>query len=236
MKQIEIKKMTSKELKNALQEAELLKILDHPKIIEFEEVRTTKLHIEIVTEYAAEGDLLAKIRSQRGELFSEDQILNYLVQICIGINYIHNQDIIHRDIKPANIFLTGNGNIKIGDLGIAKVLDNSIRLANSTKGTPCYVAPEIIYDKNYNNKCDVWSLGVLVYELCALQLPLVSYSSQSVINDNVIGEVPPLPQEFSSALQELVTWMLTLNPSKRPDICDVIKHRSLICHPLLGFY
>ena len=77
----------------------------------------------------------------------------------------------HRDLKTLNIFLTKDNKIKIGDLGVAKILDNIENFATSKVGTPYYLSPEVCEDRPYNNKSDIWSLGCILYELCTLKHP-----------------------------------------------------------------
>ena len=87
------------------------------------------------------------------------------------MKHVHDRKILHRDLKSQNIFLTKQGIIKMGDFGIAKVLKNTTELASTIVGTPYYLSPEIIENKPYNFKSDMWSLGVLLYEMCALKPP-----------------------------------------------------------------
>ena len=93
------------------------------------------------------------------------------MQICLGIHHLHSQNILHRDIKTLNIYLTKDNNIRIGDLGVAKMLESADTFLNSKVGTPYYLSPEECEDRPYNAKSDVWSLGCVLYELCTLQHP-----------------------------------------------------------------
>ena len=123
-------------------------------------------------DYANGGDLCQKIKNQRekGKYFSENQILDYFTQICLAIKHIHDRKILHRDIKSQNIFLMKDNKIKLGDFGIAKCLNNTFEKAKTLIGTPYYLSPEIINDKPYDYKSDIWSLGILLYEICALKI------------------------------------------------------------------
>jgi NIMA (never in mitosis gene a)-related kinase len=118
-------------------------------------------------EYADGGDLSDKVKSvkNKGEYLSEDQILDYFTQMCLAIKHIHDRKIIHRDLKAQNIFLEENGTIKLGDFGIAKVLEQTVGQAQTQVGTPYYISPEIIKGKGYSFATDVWSLGVILYEM-----------------------------------------------------------------------
>lgn len=108
----------------------------------------------IVMDYAEGGDLAGRIRDARdhGERFSEDQILDWFVQISSALAYVHGKSIMHRDIKTQNIFLTRHGIIKMGDFGIAKVLSTHSDMASTVIGTPYYYSPELCNDMPYNHK------------------------------------------------------------------------------------
>lgn len=96
--------------------------------------------------------------------------MQWFIQICLGLNYIHSKRILHRDLKSANIFLTSTNCIKIGDFGIAKVLQGTFEAALTVIGTPYYMSPELCHNKPYTLKSDIWSLGCLLYEMVALKV------------------------------------------------------------------
>lgn len=98
--------------------------------------------------------------------------------MCLALKHVHDKKIIHRDLKSSNVFLKVDNTILLGDFGIAKELKFSEEKANSQIGTPYYLSPEIIENKPYNKKTDVWSLGVLLYELCALKHPFEASNFQ----------------------------------------------------------
>jgi len=102
------------------------------------------------------------VQAQRGKLLNEDQMWKYFIQALLGLHHVHSQKIIHRDIKSLNLFLDGDDSIKVGDLGIAKVLGASTFFAKTIVGTPYYLSPELCEDKPYNEKSDVWALGVVL--------------------------------------------------------------------------
>jgi len=219
-----IEKMSSQEKKETLQEAKILEALDHPNIIRFREVyKTKKSKLHIVMDYADGGDLGARIKSQRGRNFSEDQILDWFTQICLGMKHIHDRKILHRDIKAQNIFLTKSGMVKIGDLGIARVLSKTNECVKTMVGTPYYLSPEIVQNKPYNFKSDVWALGVLLYELCALKPPFDGTSLHMLGMRITRGNYPALPRSCSVKLQNLVKMMLATSTHKRPSIYQILK-------------
>ena len=150
--------MEENDKRDLMQEASILQSLNHPNIVHFKEliVDNKNDYIHIVMEYADGGDLSQKIRSQKGKLFTESQILHWFYQICQAIRYLHeNKKIIHRDIKSSNIFLTKNNQIKLGDFGIAKRLNKTFSKAHTIVGTPYYLSPEIINNEPYDYKSDI---------------------------------------------------------------------------------
>lgn len=177
IKQIDIGEMNEDERKETLKEAKILEVLNHPNITRFREVyKTKKGKLCIVMDYCDDGDLQTKIKSQakvknslgRVQFFTEDEILNWFTQICLAIKHTHDKKILHRDLKSQNIFMTKRGILKLGDFGIARVLSNTKSRAKTVVGTPYYLSPEIIRSEGYSFKSDIWSLGVLLYEMAAL--------------------------------------------------------------------
>ena len=161
---------------------------------------------------------------ENGEYFSEDDILNYFTQIWLAIKHIHDRKIIHRDLKAQNIFLEKNGTIKLGDFGIAKVLDQTAAQAATQVGTPYYISPEIIKGKQYSFETDIWSLGVLLYEMWALDVPIKAKNLHELyMKISNWKRVPSIPSRYSQALQDLVDEILVADPKKRPTINQILK-------------
>ncbi|XP_048656841.1 serine/threonine-protein kinase Nek3 isoform X3 [Marmota marmota marmota] len=178
-------------------------------------------------EYCDGGDLMQKIKHQRGKLFPEDMILNWFTQMCLGVNHIHKKRVLHRDIKSKNVFLTQNGKVKLGDFGSARLLSNPMAFACTYVGTPYYVPPEIWENLPYNNKSDIWSLGCILYELCTLKHPFQANSWKSLILKICQGSIRPLPSHYSYELQYLVKQMFKRNPSQRPSATTLLSRGSL---------
>ena len=166
LKIISLVAFQEEDYKNVLNEAILLKMIDHPNIIRFKEVFKVIKPIQqlnIIMEYANGGDINQKIIKQNSKFFEEKLLIDWLTQLCHALQYIHNKKIIHRDIKPANIFLNNLGQIKLGDFGVSKNLQ-SLKMANTFIGSVDYMAPEVVEGKNYSFEADIWSLGVTFYE------------------------------------------------------------------------
>ena len=175
IKQISLVKLDEKLKKMAKDEGIILSELEHPNIINWYEFNLEKDKETIIMEYGEGGDLSQKISEQKkkNEPFTEKQIIDWFIQICEGVKYIHDKKIIHRDLKPNNIFLTKDNKIKIGDFGLAKTLAFQNQ-AKTNVGAPAYLSPEILNDQPYDYKSDIWNLGIILYELTQLKHPFIN--------------------------------------------------------------
>jgi NIMA (never in mitosis gene a)-related kinase len=226
IKQVLIQGLTDKEKKETLNEAIILKKLDHPNIIKFKEVFIQRKPIEalnIVTEYADGGDLEQKIKGQNKKPFTEEEILDYFTQICLALQHLHKKKIIHRDLKSGNVFLMKSGIVKLGDFGISKGLKSSRDKAVTMVGTPFYLSPEIILNKPYDAKSDIWALGVLLYELLTFKMPFNAKSLPTLSIKINKGEYTPPSSKYSSEIRDLLKRCLTLKPEERPSIDEILK-------------
>ena len=226
IKQIVVEGMSEKEKKDVLLESTILGKLDHQNIIKLLEVfetKTPKHIINIVQEYADGGDLSEKIKERKKEPFTESEILDYFTQICLALKHCHEKKIIHRDLKSGNIFLMKSGLVKLGDFGIAKGLQNTMDKAKTMVGTPYYLSPEILENKPYDSKTDIWSLGVLLYEMMTFRMPFVANSLPMLSVKIMRGQYTPPPAIYTKDLREIVSKCLTVLPSKRPRIVDILK-------------
>uniref|UniRef100_G3SKY8 Serine/threonine-protein kinase Nek3 n=1 Tax=Loxodonta africana TaxID=9785 RepID=G3SKY8_LOXAF len=228
MKETRLPKSFS-DTQNSRKEAILLAKMKHPNIVAFKESFEADGHLYIVMEYCDGGDLMQKIKHQKGKSFPEDTILNWFTQMCLGVNHIHKKRVLHRDIKSKNVFLTQNGKVKLGDFGSACLLSNfsPMAFACTYVGTPYYVPPEIWENMPYNNKSDIWSLGCILYELCTLKHPFQANSWKNLILKICQGSIRPLPSHYSCELQYLIKQMFKRNPSHRPSATTLLSRGSV---------
>jgi serine/threonine protein kinase len=217
VKVIEKKNVKDKvSLKSLVQEIEIHKRLLHDNIIRLIEHCEDQKNIYLVMEYAAKGSLFQFIR--RNEKLNEKEAFYFFTQACNAVHFLHKHQLIHRDIKPENMLITVNGQLKLGDFGCCVSCDSSER--KTFCGTIEYMAPEIIKRHGYKEKADVWSLGVLLYEMLHGYAPFQSNKDQETMRQIVEDKL-----EFHAAIKEdvkdLISRMLHSNPLKRPHIVEL---------------
>eukprot|EP00698_Gefionella_okellyi_P005493 TRINITY_DN15021_c0_g1_i1.p1 TRINITY_DN15021_c0_g1~~TRINITY_DN15021_c0_g1_i1.p1 ORF type:complete len:409 (-),score=76.44 TRINITY_DN15021_c0_g1_i1:46-1272(-) len=232
LKEINIKYMRQKEREEAVNEIRILASVRHTNVISYCEAFTENDKLYIVTDYADGGDLYEKIKRKkaRDEKFTEEQIWSWMIQLAKGLKVLHDQGILHRDLKAPNIFLMLDSTIKIGDLGVAKLIKTDRKIARTQIGTPYYLSPEIWKNRPYDCKSDVWSLGVILYELMALRLPFEAQTPDQLARKVIRGEYSPLPPMYSKELTSLVSRMLQVDPDRRIAMEEVLANSTLIRH------
>ncbi|XP_060733208.1 serine/threonine-protein kinase Nek5 [Tachysurus vachellii] len=231
VKQISLSRMSAHEREAAKKEVTLLSRMKHPNIVAFFRSFHERNTLYIVMEYCDGGDLMKKITLQRGQPFREEQIIDWFVQICLGLKHIHERKVLHRDIKAQNIFLTQGGTkVKLGDFGIARMLNNTTELARTCVGTPYYISPEICENRPYNNKTDIWSLGCVLYELCTLRHPFEGSSLRQLIVKICRGHYTPVSQRYSADLRLLLSQLFKVSPRDRPSVNSLLKRPLLHKH------
>ena len=225
MKQVKIQQLSEKAKENTLNEIRILASLSHKNIIGYKDAffDENSKTLNIVMEYADDGDLLTKIKNniKNNVLYRESVIWFFLVQILEGLNYLHENNIIHRDLKNANIFLNKDGTVKIGDLNVSKITKKN-EMATTQTGTPYYVAPEIWRNKPYEYKCDIWSLGCILYELCKLKPPFRGKNIKELRDNINRGIYEPIQKVYSNDLQNIISLMLRQNPNERPTAKELL--------------
>ncbi|XP_068002471.1 serine/threonine-protein kinase Nek11 [Melanerpes formicivorus] len=224
LKEISVGGLKPNETVEANLEAELLSRLEHPAILKFHTSFLERDSFCIVTEYCEGGDLDSKIQEYKesGKMFTQKQILDWFIQLLLGVSYMHERRILHRDLKAKNIFIKNNL-LKIGDFGVSCLLLGSCDLATTFTGTPYYMSPEALKHQGYNTKSDIWSLGCILYELCCLSHAFTGHSFLSVVLKIVEGATPSLPAPYPSQLNTLLCSMLDKNPALRPAAADILR-------------
>ena len=231
--------------KEILNEINILKQLSHPNIVKIFEFYITKAHYYIVTEYCKYGELFSYIKNK----YSERQLALLFYQVFSGLWYLHDNKILHRDIKLENIMISGKEIdqsteeelfwVKIIDFGTAKIFDKN-KKEKDVVGSSYYIAPEVL-KQNYNEKCDTWSVGVLLYMTLVGRAPFDGKDDDEIIfkisNGNYNSKEPKL-LEHSSEVRDLVSKLLKKDINKRLSAKEALNHpwfekfggRSLFCN------
>ncbi|XP_067908016.1 serine/threonine-protein kinase Nek4 [Heterodontus francisci] len=231
VKKLNLRSASSRERKAAEQEAQLLSQLRHPNIVTYRESwEGDDGLLYIVMGYCEGGDLYHKLKEQKGRLLPECQVVEWFVQIAMALQYLHEKHILHRDLKTQNIFLTKTNIIKVGDLGIARVLENQHDMASTLIGTPYYMSPELFCNKPYNYKSDVWALGCCAFEMATLKHAFNAKDMNSLVFKIIEGKLPPIPKEYSEQLGVLISSMLSRRPEERPDVKTVLRKSYIKSH------
>ncbi|XP_023571523.1 serine/threonine-protein kinase Nek4 isoform X5 [Octodon degus] len=224
IKKLNLRNTTSRERQAAEQEAQLLSQLKHPNIVTYKESwEGGDGLLYIVMGFCEGGDLYRKLKEQKGQLLPERQVVEWFVQIAMALQYLHEKHILHRDLKTQNVFLTRTNIIKVGDLGIARVLENHCDMASTLIGTPYYMSPELFSNKPYNYKSDVWALGCCVYEIATLKHAFNAKDMNSLVYRIIEGKLPPMPKAYSPELAELIRTMLSKRPEERPSVRSILR-------------
>mmetsp|Transcript_8232 Transcript_8232/g.14602 ORF Transcript_8232/g.14602 Transcript_8232/m.14602 type:complete len:840 (-) Transcript_8232:71-2590(-) len=231
--------MSTEKQEAAEVEVQLLSALHHPNIVSYlDSVIDKDGHLCILMEYCEHGDVhtyLQGIKRAGQALPSETQVLEWFVQIVLALQVLHAKRILHRDLKTQNIFLSGCGTtsdppdfvLKLGDLGVAKVLSSTAELAMTQIGTPFYMSPELFNNKPYGYKSDIWGLGCVLYELVNGHNAFEAQSINGLALKIMKARYTPITSSCSEDLQNLIRSMLSTNPAHRPSLQEML-HVSIV--------
>jgi calcium-dependent protein kinase len=216
--------MDEDEKRMLFNEINILKELDHPNIVKMYEFFEDDKRYYLVQEICKGGELFDEIIA-RGKFTERDAAL-LIKQVLSCINYCHQNNIVHRDLKPENILLEQNkafDQIKIIDFGTSLVYDPSKKL-DEKLGTPYYIAPEVL-NKKYGNKCDIWSIGVIVYILLCGSPPFSGQTDNDIMKAVRAGKVNFEGKGFSPVAIDFMQSLLTYDQEQRPTAEDSLKHK-----------
>ncbi|ORC86603.1 putative serine/threonine protein kinase, putative,protein kinase [Trypanosoma theileri] len=207
-------------------EVAVMKMLRQPNVIQLREVMQTTYHIYLVLELVRGGELFDRIAAAKR--FDEPTARRYFHQLIAGVNYCHMQGIAHRDLKPENLLLDESDTLKISDFGLSNLHRGNVggqgTMLQTVCGTPNYVAPEVLKERGYDGVlADVWSCGVILFVMLAGYLPFDDENINGLFAKIERGEYR-VPRHFSPEARDLIAKMLTVDPSKRITVKDIIQH------------
>ncbi|XP_065104632.1 uncharacterized protein [Paramisgurnus dabryanus] len=211
-----------KKLSKKQDELKFLLQLNHPYIVHYEEIITDSDCLYLL-ERCEGGDLAQKIKINGTDKFSENEILDCIVMICMALKYLHDQQILHKNVHPESIFFTSFGTLRLGEFGV-------IDQGSPKEPTYSYLAPEIWNGKPYEEKTDIWMLGCVIYELCMLKCAFPAIFSVETIAKINKSSYEALPPTFSEDLRQLVKDTLQPDPACRPSISEILTRPFIINH------
>lgn len=222
--------MDDKQRESTDLEVKLLSAISHPNIVGFQDSFINEGgHLAIFMEYCEQGDMYTYLQDAKktGRIPGEAKLLEWFVQVILALQALHSRRVLHRDLKMQNIFLTGSRDqhamtLKLGDFGIAKVLNNTTELAKTQIGTPFYMSPECFNSKPYGYKSDVWGLGCVLYELVNGQRPFEAQSINGLAMKVMQGRYTPITASCTEETRWLIKSMLSNNPAHRPTLQELL--------------
>ena len=232
IKIINKKLVTAIDVQQVKTEIDILKIAKHPNIIQLYDVLENENYIYIIMEYCAGGDLFSYIE-KRGFRLPETRAAEIIHKLSTAVFFLHEYGVVHRDLKPENILMTDNSpnaDIRLVDFGLGKIIGPG-EMCTDPFGTFSYVAPEVLKEKPYSFKVDLFAIGIIAYLLVAGFLPFDHETSEKEIARQTVYEPTPFPtsvwKNISNEARAFVDNLLQKNPKKRMGIQEVLQHKWL---------
>ena len=220
------------DLEQIKSEIDILKIAKHPNIIKLYDVFENEKYIYIIMEYCPGGDLFSYIEKRDFKL-KEERAAEIIHKLCTAVYFLHQYGIVHRDLKPENILMmddTDNADIRLVDFGLGKMLGPGEK-CDEPFGTFSYVAPEVLQEKPYDFKVDLFAIGIITYLLVAGFLPFDDENSEKEIARQTVYDPTPFPKKIwdniSLEAKMFVDNLLDKNPEKRMNLQEVLQHKWL---------
>ncbi|KAI9449687.1 kinase-like domain-containing protein [Lactarius psammicola] len=217
-------------------EIKIHKALDHPNIVRFIDCFEDEENVYMTLELCPSGSLMSMLHRRR--VFTEPEARFFMVQLIGACHYMHANQVIHRDLKLGNLFLDADMNIKVGDFGLAALIESPGERKKTICGTPNYIAPEVLFDtaNGHSFEVDTWSIGVILYTFVVGRPPFQTKDVKEVyqrIRDNQYEF--PSHRDVSLDARELVQQILTPNPQERPSLHDIVDH-TFFTHGIVPGY
>ncbi|XP_030974547.1 serine/threonine-protein kinase TIO isoform X3 [Quercus lobata] len=211
---------SEKDIQNLRQEIEILRKLKHENIIEMLDSFESEQEFCVVTEFA-QGELFEILEDDK--CLPEEQVQAIAKQLVRALHYLHSNRIIHRDMKPQNILIGAGSVVKLCDFGFARAMSTNTVVLRSIKGTPLYMAPELVREQPYNHTADLWSLGVILYELFVGQPPFYTNSVYALIR-HIVKDPVKYPDNMSQNFKSFLRGLLNKVPQNRLTWPTLLEH------------
>lgn len=232
LKMIDYSKMSRPEKQLIINEINILKKINNDHVVKYlDRVNDQEKHIlHLIMEYCPGGDLEHLITKTKisNDYIREEQIWLSLGELALALKDCHcaPEKILHRDIKPGNIFINEEGHVKLGDFGLAKKIDTDY--TKTYLGTPYYMCPEINKKSKYNEECDIWALGCVIYQMAALEPPFRGCREEQLRMNILYSPITRFStKHYSDSLWNIVSWMLEKDPKKRPTVMQILEYRNV---------
>ncbi|CAL0326762.1 unnamed protein product [Lupinus luteus] len=221
--------------KEFLREVAIMKLLRHPNIVLFMGAVTQPPNLSIVTEYLSRGSLYRLLhRPGAKEMLDKRRRLNMAYDVAKGMNYLHkrNPPIVHRDLKSPNLLVDKKYTVKVCDFGLSRLKANTFLSSKTAAGTPEWMAPEVLRDEPSNEKSDIYSFGVILWELATLQQPWSNLNpAQVVAAVGFKGKRPEIPHDLNPQLASIIESCWTNEPWKRPSFSSIMDSLRVLLKP-----
>ncbi|RLN70224.1 hypothetical protein BBJ28_00015598 [Nothophytophthora sp. Chile5] len=218
---------SARDLENLRQEINILRPLNHCNIIAMLDSFETEGEFCMVIEYA-QGELFQVLEDEH--TLPEPEIRKIAIQLIQALHVLHSNRIIHRDMKPQNILIGSKQQIKLCDFGFARAISHDTSLLRSIKGTPLYMAPELVQEQPYNYTVDLWSLGVILYELAVGRPPFYTDRIVTLIQ-MIVREPVNYPSTMSPDFQSFLKGLLNKDPAQRLTWPEILQHPFVVETP-----
>uniref|UniRef100_A0A6N2L2G8 non-specific serine/threonine protein kinase n=1 Tax=Salix viminalis TaxID=40686 RepID=A0A6N2L2G8_SALVM len=205
-------------------EAEIMLRLRHPNVVLFMGAVTRPPHLSILTEFLPRGSLYRLLHRPNSQV-DEKRRMRMAIDVAKGMNYLHTSHptIVHRDLKSPNLLVDKNWNVKVCDFGLSRIKHHTFLSSKSTAGTPEWMAPEVLRNEPANEKCDIYSFGVILWELATCQIPWKGLNPMQVVG--AVGfqnRHLEIPEDIDPAIAQIIRDCWQLEPNLRPSFAQLI--------------
>ncbi|KAH0728398.1 hypothetical protein KY285_002438 [Solanum tuberosum] len=204
-------------------EVRIMRRLRHPNVVRFMGAITRPPHLSIITEFLPRGSLYRIIHRPHFQI-DERRRIKMALDVAKGMDCLHtsNPTIVHRDLKSPNLLVDKNWNVKVGDFGLSRLKHNTFLSSKSTAGTPEWMAPEVLRNEPSNEKCDIYSFGVILWELATLRLPWSGMNPMQVVG--AVGfqnKRLEIPKELDPIVARIIWECWQTDPNLRPSFAQL---------------
>lgn len=219
-------KMDEDDLEGLKREVQIMTKVDHPNIVKYYETYQDPKTIYLVMELCTGGELFSRI-NETGKAMGEDELAKEMGKLLKALVHCHQAGIIHRDIKPENIMYGADGEIKLIDFGFA-IQNKKKKTSMDIAGTPYYIAPEVL-TQEYGRECDIWSLGVCIYQVLTGIMP---FDSETQSQDELFRKIRKgefkMPHHISADCKDILKRMICVDPNKRISAKECLSHNWIV--------